>query len=123
LDGHNLVRLVYLDEGGVSAREPLVVVAGVVVNADRSLVAVESYLDVLIEKHIPPADRSAFIFHATELWSGSRYFKDDALWPLDRRLAILDDLVQIPRMFDIPVVYGLPGRTSYGLPLKRIGEA
>jgi hypothetical protein len=47
------MRLIYLDEAGVSKHEPIAVVAGAIINADRSLIAIEDYLDSLIEKHIP----------------------------------------------------------------------
>lgn len=107
LRGDNLVRLVYLDEAGVSnpAQEPLLVVAGIVVNADKEFKLIESHLDELVKKHIHEEKRAGFSFHAMELFHGNKNFNRD-VWPLEKRLEILDDLVAIPKMFDIPICFG-----------------
>lgn len=104
--GGNLVRLTYFDEGGTSRAEPHLVVAGPIVHGDRQLVAVEDELDRLIEKHIPAAARNGFIFHATDIWSGSGLFRDRELWPLPRRVAILEDLADIPVKLGLPIAFG-----------------
>ena len=106
LAGRWLVRIVYLDESGTSREEPLAVVAGVVLHGDSQLIAVEEHLERLVEKHIPEDDRQDFFFHATNIWSGTRYFSNRDRWPLDQRLEILHDLVEIPQQFDVPVVFG-----------------
>lgn len=106
LVGYRLVRIVYLDESGTSRGERLAVVAGVVIDGDNQLIAVEEHIQRLIEKHIPEEYRKEFFFHATNIWSGTKYFKDRDLWPLNRRLQILHDLVDIPQIFDIPIVFG-----------------
>jgi len=105
------MRLVYLDEAGISnpAHEPFLVVAGVVVNADRQFKLIEQHLDSLVEKYIPKAKRSGFAFHAMELFHGNRNF-DRASWPLETRLEILDALVQIPAKFDLPICFGVTDR-------------
>ena len=43
LAGRRLVRVVYLDESGTSRREPLAVVAGVIVDGDQQMIAVEEH--------------------------------------------------------------------------------
>ena len=106
LVGRRLVRIVYLDESGTSRGERLAVVAGVMIDADNQLIAVEEHMERLVERYIPEDDRGDFFFHATNIWSGTKYFKDRDLWPLERRLEILHDLVEIPQKFDIPVVFG-----------------
>lgn len=105
LAGRRLVPIVYLDESGTSRREPLALVAGVVVHGDLQMVAVEEHLQRLVRKHIPETDWENFSFHATNIWSGTKYYKDDDAWPLKRRLAILHDLVEIPQKFDLPIVF------------------
>ena len=100
------MRIVYLDEGGTSRLESPAVVAGVIVNGDTQLIPVEEHLERLVAKHIPEEHRDGFVFHATNIWSGTKFFRDDKLWPLDRRLEILDDLVQIPNKFEMPIVFG-----------------
>ncbi|MDE0150567.1 MAG: DUF3800 domain-containing protein [Rhodospirillaceae bacterium] len=106
LAGRRLVRVVYLDESGTSRKEPLAVVAGVIVDGDRQMIAVEEHLAYLVRKHIPEADRDSFFFHATNIWSATKYFKDRDVWPLDRRLETLLDLIETLGRFDLPVVYG-----------------
>ena len=106
LVGQRLVRIVYLDESGTSREEQQAVVAGVVIDGDNQLVAIEEHIERLVERHIPEEDREGFIFHATNIWSATKYFKDRDAWPLDRRLEILHDLVEVPEQFDLPVVYG-----------------
>ena len=106
LVGRRLVRIVYLDESGTSRGERLAVVAGVVIDADNQLIAVEEHMERLVERYIPEDDREDFFFHATNIWSATKYFKDRDLWPLERRLEILHDLVEISQKFDIPVVFG-----------------
>jgi hypothetical protein len=44
LAGDNLSRFAYLDEAGISADEPVVVVAGVIVDADRHLKQLEAFM-------------------------------------------------------------------------------
>jgi 2'-5' RNA ligase len=72
LCGDRIVRLVYADEAGLAnpKHEPHLVVASVIVDADRKLIAVQRHLDRLVERHIPPEHQSDFVFHATELFNG-----------------------------------------------------
>ena len=106
LAGRRIVRVVYLDESGTSRKEPLALVAGVVVDGDHQMIAVEEHLERLVRKHIPEADHENFFFHATNIWSGTKYYRDRNTWPLDRRLEVLRDLVEIPQRFDLPIVFG-----------------
>ena len=88
--GDKIVRLVYLDEVGTSnpRDEPFLVITGIAVNADRQFKEVESYLDGLLHKHV--AEPDGIVFHAMELWHGTKQFHRDH-WPLEKRLEILDD--------------------------------
>ncbi len=106
LAGRRVVRIVYLDESGTSRIERVAVVAGVVIDGDNQLIAVEEHMERLVERYIPEDDREDFFFHATNIWSATKYFKDRVLWPLERRLEILHDLVEIPSKFDLPIVFG-----------------
>jgi hypothetical protein len=108
------VRLVYVDEAGISnpAEEPFLVVSGVIVHADRQLVAVERYLERLIERHIPESQRAGFIFHAKEIFNGGGKVFDRDEWPLQKRLAIAGDLAAIFRRFRLPVALGFVERAT-----------
>jgi hypothetical protein len=98
--GSKIVRLVYLDEAGISSKEdePFLTVAGIIVDADSKLNSIENHLERLVMRHIPAQHREGFVFHATELFNGGgkvfRREKPDFIgphqWPLVRRLAIAD---------------------------------
>lgn len=106
LKGDRMTRIVYIDESGISFREPFAVVCGVMVDGDKELVKLENHLFALVKKHIPDSDQDGFVFHATNIFSGTKYFKNEEEWPLKKRIAILDDLVKIPTDFGLPVSLG-----------------
>jgi len=68
------VRLAYVDEAGISnpTHEPWVVVAAILVNADTQLIHLERSLDKLLMRYIPPNLRDRLIFHAAELFNGTK---------------------------------------------------
>lgn len=124
-----LVRLVYLDEAGVSNidHEPYLVVSGIILDADQDWRILDRHLKHLARKHLPDEDRHGFVFHAQDIWHGSRYF-DRRIWPREKRTSILTDLAAIPGKFHLPIVYGFINRrlaidsfqkrqTDHGLPL------
>lgn len=113
LEGRKLVRFIFKDEGGISGREPFVVVAGIFVHADEQLVPLEEKLEELVRKHIPKEYQQDFFFHASDIWSGvGKIFKDRERWPLPKRLSILRDLARVPRKLDIPIVYAAIERST-----------
>ena len=99
------MRVAYLDEAGISnpLHEPIMTVAGVVVHGDKQFKAVEIYLEALAQEYVPNR-RSNFCFHAYEIFGGVKSF-DRKLWPLEKRLEILDRLANIPKKFDLPVIH------------------
>lgn len=105
LRGEKLVRFAFVDEGGISQHEPNVIVAGVFVHGDKKVIPLEHRLDAIVRKHIPEKDWAGFIFHATDIWGGGKYFKDRDEWPWERRAAILDDLAGIPAELELPIVF------------------
>jgi hypothetical protein len=109
------VRLTYIDEAGISSvkQEPYLVVAAVVIDADAKMVAVEKHLDDLVHKHIPEPDREGFIFHASHIWSGLKYFAGRDTWPWERRAAILKDLAAVPQAFGLSIGFGLVDRAAF----------
>ena len=108
------MRLVYLDEAGVSnpAQEPNLVVAGIIISGDQDWRKLERHILSLRRKYLPDADHPGFIFHAKDIWHGTNYFQRDK-WPLERRLQILMDLVEIPRRFHLPVVCCIIDRAAF----------
>jgi hypothetical protein len=118
--------MVYLDEAGISKPdlEPFVVVAGVMIHADKQWHAVEAHLSSLTDRYVPPAKREGFSFHATELFSGGKTFTREE-WPKEERWTILDQLVAIPGKFELPVVAGWVARAGdpNWLPLRKVCRA
>jgi hypothetical protein len=108
------VRIVYLDEAGISnpRHEPFVTVAGVIVNGDRQWLSVEQHLRELTTRYIPDDKPDGFFFHATELFSGGKTFTRDK-WPRDQRWAILRELCEIPSLFKLPVVVAHIERSEF----------
>ncbi len=117
LCGDRMMRLVYVDEAGVSNRrqEPILVVAGVIVHGDKQLRGVMRRLDILMERHIPSEHWADFSFHATHLfnWGGPVFTKNHPDWPLERRLEVADDIAAMFKKFDLWVTYGSVERTNF----------
>ena len=112
--GDGIVRFVYLDESGIgdARKEPFVVVAGVIVNADTQLHAVESRLRDMAVKYAHPSLQKFTHFHAKELFRGGKIF-DRQTYSDDLRWNILQEICEIPREFDLPVVMGFTRREAY----------
>ncbi len=113
LQGDRRMRFVYSDESGASFNAPDLVTCGVIVDADRQLVALEDHLETIMEKHIPEADWGSFYFHAADIWNGNGYFEDCWTWPWARREPVLWDLVNTPEKFQLPVILGFQRRATF----------
>jgi hypothetical protein len=116
------VRLVYMDEAGISnpKHEPFLTFAGIVVDADSKLNAIEKHLESLISRHIPERLRHGFIFHATEIFTCGKILRKQHAdfigpweWPLDRRLKIADDIAAMIKKFDLPIAMGFLERAKF----------
>jgi len=105
LDGDSPVRLVYLDESGISDNEPCTIVAGVIIDPDRQWKLVAEYLNSLLIEYVPAEHHAGFAFHARELFHGSKIF-DPREYPPERRRELLRRIVEIPSRFRLPTVYG-----------------
>lgn len=106
VSGWQNVRLVYLDEAGISnpAEEPILLVGSIIINADQDWHNLERHIISIRRKHLPPEDDyMGFVFHAQDIFHGSRYFTRDK-WPFEKRRDILRDLAEIPRRFHVPIV-------------------
>lgn len=102
-----MARHIYIDESGISANEPILVVAGVVVGTDRQWNDVAEHLDSLVRQFVKEEDRDGFVFHATELFgrTGKVFGKRDKYSTGHCRNA-LKQLLFIPAKFQLSVVYG-----------------
>lgn len=86
------MRLIYIDEAGTAAHEPVTVVAGIIVDADGQWRHLEEYLKRIRDHYLPEEDRKDFVFHATDIFSGTKYFSREK-WALSTRLNILEDIL------------------------------
>jgi hypothetical protein len=115
------MRVTYMDESGLSKREPILIEAGIIVHGDDQVIPVEEHLESLVEKHIPADKRARFFFHATDIYGGGDkncLFHDKDEWPDERRRAILDDLVAVPTKFNLPVCAGIMQKDKFVHRLK-----
>lgn len=111
------MRIVYIDEAGTSNKtdEPFLVVAGVLVHGDHQLNKLNAALQDILRKHIPEADRDKALLHATDIYSGRKYFdpKRKPEWTIERRMAILDDLAKLPVDLNLKVVFNFLDKVQF----------
>lgn len=112
--GQNLVRLVYLDEAGTDYKVSHLCVAGVIVHGDSQYLQIEMMFDKIVEEYIPREDRrTGFVFHATDIFHGVKYFARDK-WTYDRRLSLLVEISRIIDAMNLPIVVGYYKKKEFG---------
>lgn len=102
------MRYVFIDEAGTSEPEPVRVVAGIIVHADKHcLRADEAVKDILgsIPQHIRPRCPE---FHAKKIW-GDKELRDN--WSLDERKSLLCSMMSIPSKLELSLALGACKRT------------
>lgn len=115
LEGDSIVRLVFMDEAGIGnpEQEPWLVVSGVIVDADKKLVAIERHIEKLVKRYIPEEQQAGFVFHAHELINGGGKVFDRKKWPIEKRLEIADALCATAKKFDLPLAFGFVERSKF----------
>jgi Protein of unknown function (DUF3800) len=122
LDGDKLVHLVYVDEAGIGDKrqEPYLVVAGVFVDGDKKLNGVKNALERIMLRHIPKRLQEGFVFHADEVFNGGKIIKRNKKdfigpreWPIERRLAIAEEIMEVLRKFKLPIAIGFTEREAF----------
>jgi hypothetical protein len=104
LEGFQPVRCIYLDEAGISAKEPIVLIAGVIVHADTQWKALEERLGDIIDG-IAQGIRPRPILHAKDLYHGAGKFTRDK-YQKEQRWETLEKVLALPRELTIPIVFG-----------------
>ena len=100
------MKFIYADESGISANESVLIVAGVVIDADLQWRLVEQRLNGLINEYVPSGTREGFIFHAKDLFHGSGPVFNRKRCPLDRAHEALGEIIRMPSLLGLPLVYG-----------------
>jgi hypothetical protein len=106
--GENAVRFVFLDEAGTSENEPVTVVVGIIVHADKQLMMAEAAVAEAIGA-VPKEFRENFVFHATDVWGSDRYRE---LWTMADRLALMRSMMSLPRRLGLPIAMAMVRRSS-----------
>lgn len=101
---------IYVDEAGTSAKEPVTVVVGVIINADRHWRAASRMLQDTIQSLVPEPLRPGFIFHAKDVWGGYRRY--DSIWSRERRCDLIEAVASIPRRLHAAISIGIVRRDS-----------
>lgn len=84
--------LVYIDEAGIAADDPVTAVAGITVHSDKQWHHAVDAINIVINQHVPEHIRGeGFISHATEVFEYA-YRKR---WPLASRVAYMHDLLYV----------------------------
>jgi hypothetical protein len=103
LKGDHPVRYVFIDEAGTSKKEPISVVAGVVVHADNQCRPAEKAVAAVLDL-IPTRLRSICpVFHAKKIWGDERLREN---WSFDERKAVLCAMMAIPRELNMALAIG-----------------
>lgn len=118
LVGDKLVRLVYLDEAGISSKvqEPYLVVAGLIVHGDHQLAKLEKELERVVKTHIPANMRDGLVLHTSDIYGGNGKIFDkrrNPEWTMERRMAILADLAEIPNRANIQITSSVVERAKF----------
>jgi Protein of unknown function (DUF3800) len=113
------MRFVYMDEAGTSAKEPITIVSGLIIEADSQLMDVEAAIRE-VNDGVPEAFRKNFVFHADAVWSDPKY---RAQWSMSDRLAFLGQTMALPRRLCVPIAYGLVRRSSSSFSEGKLSSA
>lgn len=100
------MRLIYVDEAGTSAKEPVSIVVGLLINPDTQWVPAYERFSAALAK-VPEKFQEGFIFHATSIWGNPKY-RDG--WERKDRFDFLKEVMRIPAATSIPIAIGAVGR-------------
>lgn len=108
LRGTSPVYYIYVDEAGVSANEPVTIVAAILVKPDAQWRMAEARVNSILEA-VPEKFREDFVFHAKSIWGDPKY-RDG--WDFSERLALIKAMMEAPRFLNIPMSIGLVRRAA-----------
>lgn len=114
LCGDEWVRILYLDESGIGSidKDPLLIVAGVLVHGDKNWRAIADDLLEIRETCAPDGEPTPTYLHAKDIYHGTGEFHRER-WPREHRLSILDRIAALPGRHRIPLVWGSCSRVDF----------
>ena len=111
------VHYIYMDEAGTSAKEPVTVVVGVIIHADRHWRSAAQLLETTLDSLVPADLRRGFHFHAKVIWGG--YRDRDKSWPREERAKLIASVASIPRQLRAAISLAMIRREYGGDPNAR----
>jgi uncharacterized protein DUF3800 len=102
------VRYVFIDEAGTAPKDPIRVVAGVIVHADKHCMRADQAVKEVLESipgHIRP---KCPVFHAKSIW-GDPKLRDN--WSFDERKRLLCSMMSLPKELELSLALGACERT------------
>jgi len=109
--------MIYTDEAGTTAPEPVSVVAALIVNPDVHWFPVMQRAREIWDHHIPSEYRHEnqhtlhkdFTFHAKRVSDGTKYPR----WKEKSRRGLLQAMMAVPGEFDIPITFAAVKRDAF----------
>lgn len=98
------MRFLYIDEAGTAPKEPVRVVAAVVVEVDSQLAHMQEAVKDVYADFVPGPLKKGFVFHTTDIFSGKKYNRSYD-WELQDRLDLIKAVLSIPRAFKAPISF------------------
>jgi hypothetical protein len=109
--GDKLVRSIYTDESGTSGKSKIVLVAALIVDTDRQWKQAALKLYGALQP-IPPQYSKRFVYHTTKMLNPDRY----PGWDLNERIRIVHEIMAIPKVLKIPIIFGACKKGLYNGP-------
>jgi hypothetical protein len=95
-----------MDESGTSKGQSNLVVAGVIIHADKQLGPAEDVLNAIVEEYVAPAHRERFVIHAADLYHCNRKKLPPELHDQELSRAMLMDVAKVPARLKLLVCEG-----------------
>ncbi len=93
------MRLVFVDEAGTSAHEPITIVVGLIAHADEHVMSGEALVHETLGA-VPKQFADSFVFHSTDVFQNPKY---QEAWGLTDRLNLLQGMMRIPHRLGMGV--------------------
>lgn len=110
LEGDSAVRFIFMDETGITKKDDITVVAGVIVHADQQMHDVQRRFFEIYNRSPQKLRERYPIPHAKDILDYELLTVDE--WPTEHRMRLIAELMGIVREFELPVAYGIRKRSS-----------
>lgn len=105
------MKLIFIDEAGVSAVEPVTVVVGLIADADKHVFGAEQMVKECL-RAVPSHIRKNFVFHSAEIFNDASKHKE---WVPEDRLQLLESMMSIPKKIGMSITLSVFWRNSVDL--------